>query len=195
MLIRSVFIVLFIVLTSVLNSQNLIDWDGNYELQLSDFQSSATEIGGSGVNSLQSSSNVDFSFYMSNAEFMFTKNFNSKVNCSFNRSAAAIVAQDSTTAIDLLHFARYQFDLSELYARKLRKKLFEEKAVLSDVSFFKPLHDEIQNELTERNTVAGKTAELGRNRGELEKLHNEVLREIDQLSDFCKNCKPPKKKK
>jgi hypothetical protein len=195
MLIRSVFIVLFIVLTSVLNSQNLIDWDGNYELQLSDFQSSATEIGGSGVNSLQSSSSVDFSFYMSNAEFMFTKNFNSKVNCSFNRSAAAIVAQDSTTAIDLLHFARYQFDLSELYARKLRKKLFEEKAVLSDVSFFKPLHDEIQNELTERNTVAGKTAELGRNRGELEKLHNEVLREIDQLSDFCKNCKPPKKKK
>lgn len=132
---------------------------------------------------------------MSNAEFMFTKNFNSKVNCSFNRSAAAIVAQDSTTAIDLLHFARYQFDLSELYARKLRKKLFEEKAVLSDVSFFKPIHDEIQNELTERNTVAGKTAELGRNRVELEKLHDEVLREIEQLSDFCKNCKPPKKKK
>lgn len=192
---KQVFIAIFITISCVGNAQNSKEWDGNYKLQLSDFQSSATEIGEGNIYSLHSSAGFDFSFYMSNAEFMFTKNFNSKVNCSFNRNAASLVAPDSAMAMDLVDFARYGFDLSELYARKLRKKLYEEKGAFSDISFFKPIYEEIQQEFNERHAIAGKTTDLGRNRAVLYSLQIEVLAEIEQLSDFCKTCKAPKKKK
>lgn len=191
---KHAFILTILILSKSINGQNAIDWDGSYQLQLSDFQSSATQIGGTTMYSLHSASSLDFSFYMSNAEFMFTKNFNSKVNCSFNRSAASLVAPDTLIANDLLGFARYEFDLSELYARKLRKRLFEEKEAFSDANFFKPVYEEIQREFTERHTIAGKLTDLGRNREKLQEIHQEVLNEIEQLSDFCKKCKTPKKK-
>ncbi len=192
---KQVLVLTFIVLCCIVKGQNSIDWDGNYQLQLSDFQSPATQVGNSNVYSLHTSASLDFSFQMSNAEFMFTKNFNSKVNCSFKRNAAALVAPDSATAIELLNFARYEFDLSELYARKLRKKLYEGKAVFSDVSFFRPLNDEIQNEFTKRHTLASQVSNLGKDSKKLRELHQEVLKEIEQLADFCKKCKPQKKKK
>jgi hypothetical protein len=186
---------LFLALTNTLYGQNMIEWSKDYQLQLSDFQSPATEIGTGNMFSLNTGAGLDFSFYMTNAEFMFTKNFNSKVNCVFNRSAAALVAPDSLYANDLLHFARYQFDLSELYARKLRKKLYEEKGTFSSISFFQPVYDQIQRDFTEQYTQAGKATDLGHNKEKLEELHKEVLREIDTLSEFCKDCKPIKKKK
>jgi hypothetical protein len=132
---------------------------------------------------------------MTNAEFMFTKNFNSKVSCAFNRNAASLIAPDTATAYDLVNFARYEFDLSELYARKLRKSIYDEKGAFSDATFFKPLFDENQKELNNRHALAGKECDLGRNKEILEKLHQQVLNEVEQLSDFCKECKPPKKKK
>ena len=90
--------------------------------------------------------------------------------------------------------ARYTFDLSELYARKFRKKIFEEKKGFSDVIFFRPIYDEIQKEYTAEHTLAGQITELGKNREKLNELHNKVLKEIQILSDFCKTCKPKKKK-
>jgi len=179
----------------VIKAQNKIDWTGNYQLRLSDFQSPATQIGQTTIYSFHSGSGIDFSFFMSKAEFMFTKNFNSKVNCSFNRSAASIVAPDSAIAADLVNFARYDFDLLELYARKFRKTLFEEKGAFSDVNFFKPIYDQMQNEFAQRHTVAGKITDLGRNKEKLRELHHEVLIEMKLFSDFCKDCKPVKKKK
>jgi len=192
---RQIFLLIFLILTGVVKGQNTIEWDSRYQLQLSDFQSIATQIGQSNNYSIHSGANIGFSFYMTNAEFMFTKNFNSKVNCSFNRNSATLVAPDSVYAADMLNFARYGFDLSELYARKFRKKLFEEKAAFSDASFFRPLFDEIQREFAEEHTIAGTITDLGRNREKLSELHQKVLEEIDQLSDFCKLCKPPKKKR
>jgi hypothetical protein len=185
---------LFLSLAIILKGQNSIDWSRDYQLQLSDFQSPATEIGSGTMYSLHSGVGMDFSFSMTNAEFTFTKNFNSKVNCSFNRSASSLVAPDSLYADNLLHFARYQFDLAELYARKLRKKLYEEKGTFSSISFFKPVYDQIQNEFIDRSTTAGKATELGDNRDKLNELHSEVLQEIERLDEFCKQCKPVKKK-
>jgi hypothetical protein len=192
---RQKFIIIFWACTCIVNGQNIIDWDGKYQLQLSDFQSATTQIGLGNIYSLHTGSGMDFSFYMSNAEFIFTKNFNSKVNCSFKRDAASIVSPDSLTAYCLLEFARYEFDLSELYARKFRKKMYEEKKAFSNVSFYRPLYDEIQREFNERHTTAGVQSDLGRNKEKLKELHQAVLLEIEQLPDFCKLCKPQKQKK
>lgn len=195
MRIRIFVLMVLVTTTSFLNAQNIIDWDDNYQLQLSDFQSPSSQIGDVNIYSLYTISGMDFSFQMSLGEFAFTKNFNSKVNCTFKRNASAIVAPDTMTALGLVNFARYEFDLSELYARKFRRSLYEEKGAFSDLQFFQPIYETIQMEFTQRHSEAGKETELGQNNETLSALHGEVKREIQELADFCKTCKPPKKKK
>jgi len=188
-------IIWFLFFTTTGFSQNIIEWDGIYKLKLSDFQSPATQIGDVSMYSLHSASTIDFAFHMTNAEFMFTKNFNSKVNCSFRRDAAVIVATDSIMALQLLDFARYEFDLSEVNARKFRQQLYEKKGAFSDANFFRPVFDKIQKEYIERHAIAAKETDIGRNSEKLSVLQSMVLVELEQLADFCKTCKPIKKKK
>ena len=40
-----------------------------------------------------------------------------------------------------------------------------------------------------------KSTDLGRDKEKLRQIHQDVLAEIAQLANFCKTCKPPKKKK
>lgn len=178
-----------------LQAQNVIEWDENYTLQFSDFQSKATKIGEGSTYTLHSSATMDFAFYMNAYEFMLTKNFNSKVKCTFTRDAAYIIAPDNTTAASLLLFAQYEFDLQELYARKFRKRIFEEKGAFSSVNFLQPIYDSLQKELVVRHAYAGRVTDIGIKEAELIPLHNAVKQEIRELAEFCKVCKPAKKKK
>lgn len=164
-------------------------------IKLADFKSPATQIGNTNIYSLYSGSSFDFLFYMNSGEFMFTKSFNSRVNCSFKTNAASLLAPDTATALSLLAFAQYDFDLSELYARKFRKKLYEGKGTFSDVNFYQPIYNEVQKEYVERHTLAAKETDLGRDAEKLHLLHKDVLAEIMLLHEFCKTCKPKKRKK
>jgi len=183
----------FLLLLQGLHAQEIVEWDGVYQLEISDFQSKGSRIGGTDLYSLHTASNIDFAYAMNSAVFMFTKNFNSKVSCSFDQATASLIAPDTLTANNLLAFARYSFDLSELYARKLRKKLYESKGAFSQPNFFEKLFQENQRELTARYTDAGEKTNLGVEGMLLKMLHQEVLDEIDDLSDFCKSCKPVRK--
>ena len=175
-------------------AQNEIPWDGKYQLQLSDFRSSATQIGNVNVYSIFTACGIDFTFAMSSVEFMFTKNFNSKVSNTFKRNSSSVVAPDTEIAASLVEFSQFQFDATELYARKFRKKIAEEKGSFSGVNFFRPFYDDIQKELSARCVNAGKDTDLGRKSEKLKQLHQDVLSEIDLLSDYCKDCKLVKKK-
>jgi hypothetical protein len=191
---------LYLLLTLLLIStevfpQNAIEWDGVYEIKLSDFQSDATKIGQTNLYSVQPSIGIGFSFNMTNAEFLFTKNFNSKVENSFKRSASYIIAPDSIIAEDVVSFGRFEFDLSELYARKFRQQLFENKGVLSNVNFFQPIFDKVNDEFAKRVSDAASLTDLGRNRNRLSDLHAQVKSEINELSEFCQSCKRPNRKK
>jgi hypothetical protein len=192
---KKVFIVIYIFFANNIYSQNDVNWDGKYQLQLSDFQSAATQIGNASNNNIFIAAGFDFSFTMSSMEFMFTKNFNSKVNNTFKREASSIVSVDNESAKDMLCFVQYEFDLSELYARKLRKKIFEEKKVLSNVDLFKSMYDEMQKKFSETVAIASKETNMGDNKKLLKEIHEKVLKEIDELSDYCKECKAPKKVK
>jgi len=191
---KYIFASLLLFTTGFTFAQNEIPWDGKYELQLSDFQSSATQIRNVNVYSIFTACGIDFAFAMSSVEFMFTKNFNSKVGNTFKRNSSSIVAPDPEIAASLVKFSQFQFDVTELYARKFRKKIAEEKGSFSGVNFFKPFYDDIQKELSARCTNAGKETDLGRKSEKLKQLHQEVLSEMDMLSEYCKDCKLVKKK-
>ena len=186
----------FIILSCICFSQNTIDWSSDYELELSDFKSTMSEVNSkSTIYSIQSGATINFSFHMSSIEFLFIKNFNSKVITSFNKSAASIIAPDSVIAHKLLKFGQYDFDLTELFSRKFRKELYEKKEALSKSDFFQPLYDKFQAEMNERSMLVLKESEMGLKTEVVKKAHLEVLEEIEKLSEFCKECKPPKKPK
>lgn len=185
----------FVLLGTVSYSQNELEWSSLKKLQLSDFQSSTTKIGDVNIYSLHSGVTMNFAYQMSSAQFMFKKNFNSAAKCIFSYKAASLLAPDSATAFNLVDLAQFEFDLTELYTRKFRKRLFEEKGTFSGGDFYQPIYNRVQAELNERLTTAGIQTELGQNKKELETLHKRVLLELEEYSDYCYSCNPPKKNK
>lgn len=175
--------------------QNIVEWSQGYEITLDDFQSKRSKIDGGTSYLLSPAINMEMNYTMNTYEFMMTKNFNSKISCNLQKSAAVLIAPDEETARKLLAFANFQFDLTELYTRKFRKEVFENKGAFSDPKFFKPLHDQVNRELSDRNALALEICDAGMKEEELQSLHREVLAELEELRDFCKECKPAKKKK
>ena len=177
-------------------SQSIINWSSEYELELADFKSPETEINNKLTNySITSGTQIEFSFHMSTFAFMFTKNFNSKVKTIFNRNSAVIIAPDSIIAKQLLRVSQYSFDLTELYARKFRKELYTKKGAFSGVDFFKPIFNDLQEKMNAENARVLKRTNFGKNENLLAEEHKALLFQIKELSDFCFDCKPPKKKK
>ena len=186
----------FFLLPLVSFGQTIVEWNPKYELSLLDFVSKETEINSDLKSySIASSANMEFGFQMSNYEFMFTKNFNSKVSVNFYQDASVIVAPDSSTALKMVHYGQYHFDLTELYARKFRKELYEQKGAFSSASFFQPIFNKLQQELQAENARVSKLTNVGLERELLAQERQKVLEEIDLLEDYCKSCKPPKRKK
>ncbi|WP_405395578.1 hypothetical protein [Maribacter sp. Asnod2-G09] len=177
-------------------SQEPMQWTPDYELQLSDYQSPESEIDSTLTSySIYSGSKIDFSFNMNSVSFMFTKNFNNKVKAIFQKNVAVLVAPDSLTANQLLQFGRYDFDLVELYSRKIRKKIYEEKGAFSDASLFQPIFNELQEEMNTVSAQVFKATDFGKDAELLQKEHGKVINEINSLSDFCMTCKPKKNRK
>jgi hypothetical protein len=77
----------------------------------------------------------------------------------------------------------------------LRKSIFENKKTFSDISFLKPIYEETQKQYSIRLTNATKETDLGSKTAVLQKLNEQVLIEIEEYFEFCKECKVSKKKK
>jgi len=188
-------LVILIFLFGNVYSQTEIDWSLDYQLKFSDFEPPGVQIGNGNMYSLYSGATFGFSFQMSSYQYMFTRKFNDKIACYFNKQSASLNAPDSLIAGNLLAYAQFSFDLSELYARKFRKEIYENKSTFSSNEIFKEAFDKWQNEYAKRFAEVGQQTDIGQNTEELELLHQEVLNEIEELSEFCKTCKPKKKKK
>lgn len=174
-------------------TQEIIQWEDNHKLTIADFQAPNSKIGEARLKGADPSIAIEFAFEMSSPAFMFTKNFNDKVDCAFDPMLSSLMAQDTATALKYVQFSQFSFDLTELYARKMRQKLFENKGLFSNTDFFKPIYDEIYRQLQQRQSLAYTETEGGLKEAELKELHRAVWDEINALDNFCKKCKPPKK--
>jgi hypothetical protein len=193
---KYIFLFLFLLLHSPSQAQFILEWEEDYDLRLRDFRSDQSEVNPRLASiAFSSGTNLDFAFHMSSAEFMFTKNFNSEVTAEFSPESAVIAAPDTASAMDLLNFGRYSFDLTELYARKFRKEIYEQKKAFSKVDFFQAIYDKLQAQMATEHARVMKETELGSRREVLEKERAAVRQQIRELPDFCKECKPGKGKK
>lgn len=175
-------------------AQNIIEWQQGTQLTLNDFQAPLKQKTDNISFALRPAISIDFSFYMSNYEFMLTKNFNSKVKTTFSREASYIFASDSLAINKLLKYSQAQFDLAELHTRKFRKKMYENKNVLSNPNFYQDLYRETEKEFTLEQAELMQASNDGFETDVLEGHHSKILKKIEELADFCKDCKPKKKK-
>lgn len=188
--------VIFVVILLVsFNSfgQDVIEWDRGYRLQKSDF--GLSKKGNIDSYSVYAACVIDFQFQMNGYQFMFTKNFNSKVKATFTRSASFIQTSDSLISQRLLKLSQVEFDLAELSARKFRKLLFESKNVFSNVNFYQDLHTRIQKEHAARLSELMENTNTGMAENRVMEYQQQILEEIDELGEYCKSCKPVKQKK
>lgn len=176
--------------------QSKILWNPGFELSFSDFQSPQSVIDPNLRSyAIQSGIMLELGYQMTGYEMMFTKNFNSKIKATFNPKTAAIIAISSQMANDMVYYAIVEFDLAELYARKLRRELFINKKSFSDFSIFEMFYNKNYERMSIEATTLLNESNIGRNKDLLNAKHLEILNEIEQLSDFCYDCKPVKKKK
>ena len=194
--IKQILSLFFLVCALSVQAQDVIEWSPDYIVEIGDFQSPASEINESLTSyAFISGSQMNFAYRMSSGQFAFTKNFNQYVSAVFDRSAAVIAAPDRHTAHSMAALGQYCFDLAELYARKFRKRLYDEKGAFSSSDFFMPIHEELQREMSALQTQIMTKSDFGRKSEMLENERQKVLLEIEELAEYCKSCKPAKKKK
>lgn len=173
------------------NAQSVIVWSAESPLKVSDFMAKSPSNSGN-LYGCQASCSIDFGFRMSAASFMLTKNFNNKVKAVFTRITSYLVANTEEQKQPLVAYSQCIFDVTELYARKFRKRLFEEKKAFSNSEFYANVQEELQKELQARENYIQTATKLGQNTEELTKIRTQVLVEIAELSDYCYDCKPKK---
>ena len=177
-------------LTHLTFAQDIIEWSPTYQLTKSDFQLKAPN--SSNSQRYYAACQMDFSYQMSNYEFMFTKNFNRFSRAIFNRKASWI--DDGPLVDRLIDLAQLDFDLVELYTRKIRKRMFEEKRAFSNANFYQQAVNDTQRLYSERLAQIVRDTDSGQSETRTREIREQVVREINELNEYCKECKPGKKK-
>lgn len=172
-------------------SQMKIEWTEDHKISLSDFKAQPPKSRDDVTQSFFLAGNLDYGYAMSSYEFMFTKNFNRNVVAYYNPDNSWLQPGNNTAF--LLQYAQMEFDLIELYARKCRKRLYESKSALSNYDFFQQAYDEVTSEMVKRQ-VEMQDAALASEDSMVE-YHQQIRKEIAEMADYCKECKPVKAKK
>ncbi len=124
-------------------------------------------------------------------QFAFTKNLNHYVTAYYIPSASWIENGKFTQQLLLMT----NLDLADLYARKFRKKIYEKK-ISSNLDFYNEIHVEInKNYLDKQSIIYSKVRSQENPELYLQLEIDSINTEIDRLYEFCKSCKPKKKKK
>jgi len=179
-----------LLLTHLTLAQDIFEWSPTYHLAKSDFQLKPANSGNG--QQYYASCQIDFSYQMNNYEFMFTKNFNRFSRTIFNRKASWM--DDGSFTDQLIEMAQLDFDLLELYTRKMRQRMYEDKRAFSNVNFYQQAVSEIQRQYAERHAEIVRDTDSGRSEVRTKEIHEQTLQGISELSDYCKECKPKKKK-
>ena len=170
-------------------AQNKIEWSDGYNLSKDDFQAQATKSG-----SFQSATGSFYVEYeIGGMNLITNRNLNKNVSCYFQKDESYIDDGDDDSTQKIIRYQQLLFDIYELQARNLRKKFFEErKTILTKGPSV--LREEVASEhATLLSKVESETNE-GSELLKIEKWEGWVKNELKVLADYCKTCKPKKKK-
>jgi len=165
-----------------------IEWSENSKLTIEDFQSKAPNTGT--MQTVQGHTTIEYQF--NNYELMASRNFNKDVTCYFYRSASWIDSGQDTDR--LLRYAQTIFDMNEWQARELRKRFRENRSqVLAGKQ--SELYEQLTTEFAGIQSQYSKDTDFGRIEEKQVEWENKIKNSLVDLADYCKLCKPVRKKK
>lgn len=156
---------------------NYFSWSSSRRLTMNDFV-----IKTSNLQTTTSFGQFYIDYQVGGFDFM-TKNFNKKVHNYFIRSASWI-----DTTYDVNVSIRYQqtlFDLAEVYARRFRKDLKDNrKKILTGTDFTKELNAKAMTDFANRRVEYDTETKFGSNTVAQQKWEAQIQLELSQLKDF-----------
>ncbi len=169
-------------------------WTEEYLIEMGDFQGVAPIMEEDYVQRYYLAAQLAFNYQMNHYQFAFTKNFNKYVEVYFNPASSWIEEGDQTDM--LLEMANLDYDLAELHARKFRKRIFENKNIVSSPALLQSEFEKVSNEYADyRAQVLSEIMASATIHEKLAHYRQSVNLEIYNLAEFCQACKPAKKKK
>jgi hypothetical protein len=115
-----------------------------------------------------------------------TKNFNKKVRNTIIKSASWI---DTTQNIELaLNYRQTLFDISEIYVRKFRKELLENrKKIANGLTIVQEINSQISSDFAKRRLDYDSETNYGTNIEKQLFWEQQIKNELLELSDFDYN--------
>lgn len=182
-----VFLIVWAAGQSTATGQNKLEWTENYRLTLDDFQATAPNAGT--IQTVQGHTTIEYQF--KNYELMGSKNFNKNVTCYFFRTASWIDKGEKTDK--LLRYAQTVFDMHEWMARELRKRFRENKKQLL-AGKQNEIYEQLATEFADIQSRYSKETDYGAIESKQVEWAARIKNELTMLADYCKTCKPAKKK-
>jgi hypothetical protein len=165
--------------TAVAQSNNEIRlWSDNKKLSAHDF-AIKTQRQETASSSAQFS--IDFQIRGIN---LFTRNFNKKVRNYLVRSASWI---DTTANVEqALRYQQTLFDISEIYVRKMRKFLKENKTkIVKATALAEELNTQYSKDFPLRRIAYDKETHYGTDEAKQREWEAQIKKELGELSDFA----------
>jgi len=164
------------------------DWQAGYQLSVLDFQAEAPASSVGQGQTYYLAAHLNFNYAKPNAVTP-TPDWNKSVTAFFMPESSWLQQGEGTEI--LLQYAQMDFDLLELYARKFRQRLYRERHALTNPNLFQQARDGVNTELAKRRVEMQNAAAASDNKGEA--FHEQILKEIAALAEFCQECKLDKK--
>lgn len=183
-------IILLFFMSSSLRSQTKSEWKEGYKLSVLDFQSEPPKVRENQNQTYYLAANLDFNNQKSNNKSRQFEHLYKNVTALFYPSESWLQQGEGTET--LLKFAQMEFDLLELYARKYRKRVNNDKYAFSNPNFFQRAYKEVMIQKSKRQLeLQNAIAESDNKR---DAFHDQILKEINELAAFCRDCIPIKSK-
>ena len=171
-------------------AQTQIHWSDDYKLKVEDFKGTPPN---SGFEQNAVGSFV-VSYEIGGGSLITKRNLNKYVSCIFQTKGSYIDKGSEEGTARLLSYQQLLFDLYELQARKLRQKFFQQRTRLLTKGP-SAMRKEAAKEHAKLFAQIEDDTWHGQNSEEIEKWSERINAELKTLHEFCKDCKPTKKKR
>jgi hypothetical protein len=156
---------------------NLVLWSSTRKLTIDDF----------GIKTKNNETNPSFAqfsieYQVSGFSFM-SKKFNKKVRNYLIKSASTIDTTSNVTAS--IRYQQTLFDICEIYTRKFRKELKEnKKKIISGTEFINGLNQEAMTNFSNRRVEYDRDTNFGLNSEKQIEWENIIRKELNDLKEF-----------
>ncbi len=187
-MIKTALIGMCMVACTTVKAQNKLEWQHNYKLTIEDFQAPAPNTGS--IQTVYAHVGIEYQF--ANYELIGSRNFNGNVSNYFFRNASWLDEGERTNT--LLRYAQSIFDIHEWMSRELRKRFLENRKMMAS-GRQNEIYEGLVAEFSEIQSRYSKETNYAEDAEMQQEWELMIKAKLDDLSAYCKVCKPPKRKK